>query len=835
MKPSKSLLTYATGVSPERLNDVEAEAQAANAAALAEGQPAPCMGAEIHCALFQASFNSISWAYTPEVIGVLVEKGVWSVEQACEAGCRHPWGALEDKWTLREIADQIPAAMREEALQVVLDHIPHAYSASVHARIIADIAPFLTEAQLEEALHLSTTIYEYNQAESIAGLARYLTPRLLEEAEAIIREFEMEGSQAKALMAFLPHFISTNQEERVQAVIDLVYRTEKHSELAAVLLAADHKEEALAAVRAIGPVDPKEKVRAVYPNRSPDEQERLEKVHAASWAMSAFEKRLEGLRIVLPHLNPDEHAQLVADTLIQARALPNLDDRVKALLELRPHLPDEQQESVVAEALDIAEKLKDDEDKWVEAVCLVAPHLPRAQRKEFAHRAFEVAQSLENPYSHAFALINVAPLLSGPSLTRLFNVLKTVKTDYQEDVIAAVAPHLSDVMFPKAWAASARLYDKYQATHCLKALAEHWPASSILEVLKKVRRIRNKDRSEIVLGSLVPRLAELGYVDQAISAAQKAGILMGSHHLTKMAPYLPASALEAIIADRQTIQDTHELVEAIGAFIPNMSPEARAAALQTALSWAPDIQGDQRRVHAWAALLPHLPEDERAEVYAKAWAEAEGEVSHAKLAPLAPDFDLEEAIRQAYSWTDTVEVKALIELVKRVPSVHPGREALIKKAQDRAGKIKPLSSRAMYLSSLVPHLTGETQTQTLHTVLELAEIERWPWHPAELTDTELEEMFLYICDLKARWLRIPGFAALMPRLQSLPLDALYALWREALPILAQRKRQYLLADLCELQPIIIRLGSPQAVDDIAAALYILKTSQPGQWTLPSGC
>ncbi len=801
---SKSLMAYATGISPDRLNRVWAEAQEANAAAVARGRPAPCLGNEIHCALIQAGFKSICWYFPPQVIGALVDKGVWSIEQAYEAGRRYPWGALDGKWTLREVAQRMPDAMRTDALQVALAHIPQAYADWVRAIIITDLAPFLPESLLKEALRLATTLdNEYDQAESIAGLAPYLTPQLLQETEAIICGFERETSQARASLGLLPHFVKTNQEKRVRDVIALTLHSEDKgvmSELVPMLLEAGYKEEALSVIRAIG----------------------------------YYETRIKTVRAALPHLTPAEQARLVAETLTYARSVQKLEDRVAALVELLPHLPDEKKAEVVTEALDVAEKIQDT-DKWVKAVSLVAVHLSPRERNQLARRAFKVAQAMQNPYSRAFALQNVAPILPGASLRRLLKSLESVKTEYQEDIIKAIAPTLSEKMFAKAWAASLNLYTASEATRCLNALAAHWPESSILELLKTVQALPDKDRREIVLGRLASRLAKLGYADEAVAAAQTAGILMQDYHLAEMVPHLPAPALDKLVAGRQAVQDTYRQIEAIGALIPHLSPRIRSAPAQTALSWVPDIQGDHRRVHAWAALLPHLPEYKRKQVYKQARAQAVGHVSRAKLAVFDPEFDLEKAIRQAYSWTDTEEVQALTELVERVPPTHPGREALIQKALDRAHKVS-ISYRAAALGYLLPYLTGKAHTHALETALQLAEVERWPWHPDDLTQAELEEMLLFVCNLKTKWLRMNGFAALIPRLTSLPLDRLYSLWQKALSILAKRKREYLLADLCALLPIITLLGGSGVVGDIIRAIQILTTSsRPGQWPLPRDC
>jgi hypothetical protein len=68
-----------------------------------------------------------------------------------------------------------------------------------------------------------------------------------------------------------------------------------------------------------------------------------------------------------------------------------------------------------------------------------------------------------------------------------------------------------------------------------------------------------------------------------------------------------------------------------------------------------------------------------------------------------------------------------------------------------------------------------------------------------------------------RW-RSVALRALASRLVQSPRVELYALWKEALPALASRRRQDLLGDLQALLPIMVQLGGPEASADIFRAI-----------------
>jgi hypothetical protein len=93
-----------------------------------------------------------------------------------------------------------------------------------------------------------------------------------------------------------------------------------------------------------------------------------------------------------------------------------------------------------------------------------------------------------------------------------------------------------------------------------------------------------------------------------------------------------------------------------------------------------------------------------------------------------------------------------------------------------------------------------------------------------LSESLLGEALEAARDLPQALARAEALALLAPRLVTVPLEPLYALWRETLPILARRSRRDLLMDLGALSPIIEALGGHEA-----AALTFSAIQDVARW------
>jgi hypothetical protein len=126
----------------------------------------------------------------------------------------------------------------------------------------------------------------------------------------------------------------------------------------------------------------------------------------------------------------------------------NLDRALRALSALASHLPMEQRAEVLADALTVAESIKDRFSR-VHAFGRLAPHLPMEQRAEVLADALTVARLIEDPSARAYALSQLAPHLSGNLLQQGFEELLDVLPKCGRDVslfaISLFFPFLEEV------------------------------------------------------------------------------------------------------------------------------------------------------------------------------------------------------------------------------------------------------------------------------------------------------------------------------------------------------------------------------------------------------
>src|SRR5262249_42620928 len=121
-------------------------------------------------------------------------------------------------------------------------------------------------------------------------------------------------------------------------------------------------------------------------------------------------------------------------------------------------------------------------------------------------------------------------------------------------------------------------------------------------------------------------------------------------------------------------------------------------------------------------------------------------------------------------------------------------ESLLTQALETARAMEYESSRSVALAVLAPHLQESLWSEVLVQTLEAA--------------TAIQDEYS----------RSLALAALAPRLGTSEVSCLLPLWEQTLPILASRTRKDLLADLCSLLPIIVRLGGAQAVAETFRAI-----------------
>ena len=188
-----------------------------------------------------------------------------------------------------------------------------------------------------------------------------------------------------------------------------------------------------------------------------------------------------------------------------------------------------------------------------------------------------------------------------------------------------------------------------------------------------------------------------------------------------------------------------------------------------------------------------------------------------KLAPHLPRELLPQALEAARAIGDEYDLaQALSDLAPHLP------QQLLPQAFEAARAIRNEEYLAQALSKLAPHLPQ----QLLPHALEAARAIRNEYYRAQvlsnlaphLPQQLLPQALEAARAIPSEYNRAQALSHLAPHLAKLLPTSLYPLWCHTLHILARRRRRDLLSDIRELAPVIIALGHPQTVAEIARAI-----------------
>ena len=166
--------------------------------------------------------------------------------------------------------------------------------------------------------------------------------------------------------------------------------------------------------------------------------------------------------------------------LEEAIQIQNESKRVKALVELAPHLL----ESMMKKALDVAIQIQNESER-VDALAGLAPYMPKSMMKEVLDAAI---QNQPVPYW-------------GNGLTQIKYQY------YRTEALVKIAPYLSEYMMKEAFNAAIQIQDRYYRAKALIKIAPYIPKSMMREALDIAIQIQSgSDRAEALV-RLVPPYA----------------------------------------------------------------------------------------------------------------------------------------------------------------------------------------------------------------------------------------------------------------------------------------------------------------------------------------
>jgi hypothetical protein len=198
-------------------------------------------------------------------------------------------------------------------------------------------------------------------------------------------------------------------------------------------------------------------------------------------------------------------AELLPGALSVARALPDAADRAAALVEVARHVPEPLRATTLAEAIAAARAVEPAPSGYERASALldIVDSLPEPQRDDTLGEALSMARSLSSADSwRARTLADVADHLAEPArLDVLGEALQAVRAVPLQPVDPASGFH---------WA--------QERTMALTQITPKLPALLLDEAVTIAHGLASSYDRDEGLKALVPRLAELGKLDQALVA-----------------------------------------------------------------------------------------------------------------------------------------------------------------------------------------------------------------------------------------------------------------------------------------------------------------------------
>jgi hypothetical protein len=365
-------------------------------------------------------------------------------------------------------------------------------------------------------------------------------------------------------------------------------------------------------------------------------------------------------------------------------------------------------------------------DQRAVALARLVPYLPESERKAALHQALAASEQIWYKEVRARVLAGLVPhlpepereLVLGPALVAARQI---ENEEYRAEALARLAPHLPEPLLRQALAAAGEM-QVFQ----VRALTELAPRLAELgypdQALEAAGQIESEDCRAWVLARLVPHLPEpdreaalrqtLAAAGQIRNAKDRAWVL------ARWARYKPAVRLLILAATGQSEVEWKWNPKALAGLVPHL---AELGYPDQALEIAGHIQDKRFRAEALAELALHLPEPEREAMLRQALVAAEQiQYNHvraealARLAPHLPEPERKVALHQALAAIRLFyDKKDQAEMLARLVPQLPEPETALREALAAAGQIWDEPDRAEALAGLAPHLPESLLRQAL--------------------------------------------------------------------------------------------------------------------------
>jgi hypothetical protein len=412
----------------------------------------------------------------------------------------------------------------------------------------------------------------------------------------------------------------------------------------------------------------------------------------------------------------------IAQGTAYARQMPDLNTRAEALSRLIPYLPEGEQLTLLREALTAAQTIRD-LTRRTEVLGRLAPYLPEPLLREVLSAVRAIRNSAVQAGALAVLIPRLAELGSAEEALSAAQAIKSKphKAEALCRIVAYLPEHMQLTLLRETLTAAHTIPDSAKRIEVLSKLALFLSGPPLHAALTVAQTIPDIARRAEALAVLIPRLAELGSAEEALSAAQ--GIQLEPYRaeaLCRIAPYLPEDLLQQALTAARAVRWELHRVEALSQLVAYLPETEQVALLREILSAAEAIRDIATRAEMLSQLARYLPEPLLREAVGAAQAIQDltrrTEVL-GRLAAYLPEAEQLTLFRELVTAAQAIQdLTRRTEVLGRLAPYLP--EPLLREVLTTAQPIQDLTRRAEALSQLVPYLPEDEGLKISREVIE---------------------------------------------------------------------------------------------------------------------
>ncbi len=672
------------------------------------------VGLQCRYALMITSLNSLTANIPVELLIALVQKNVWTLEQAF-AYIQQSSNPEKKVYLLTQLANHLPPNFKTLAFSKALAVARGIQDEVKRANVLFILAEELPLEFLPEVLADARKIQHELSNFLLIPLAAKL-PELLEETRYFLRQifqderiFHDEKKCTQLLILLAPK-LSSELSPEVIAAARQIKNKEKRAEVL-ILLAPKLPEllpEAVAAIREIP--DEGERMRTLITLTEKLPPELLTEVLPAAREIQDESDRADALFKLankLPELYPE--------VLATVKEISDESDRASFLRDLAEELP----LKLLPEVLAAVREIPDEEiyDDIIRTLALKLPELlpeALASAREIWDMSKSSPSEKSRPLGEALAIwLYQKKSSSAKALFKLTDklpellpeALDAARKIWDEEKRAKALSELADRMpelLPEVLAAAREIESDSKRTDAIIKLVPKLPPELLLQALAATRRILDEEKRADAVRALAPKLPEL--LPEALASVKEIQDERKCYNaLRKLVLDLPSELFPEALSAAKEIKNEYYRAKILSNLADKLPPEL----LPEALSAVMEIKDESNRAEALSNLVEKLPPELLPEALSAA-RQIKREFDHAKVLNTLAD-KLPELLPEALAYARQIEYErfrayALSDLADKLPGLFPEVLATVRQLEDEGNCTDVLSHLA---DKLPPELLPE--------------------------------------------------------------------------------------------------------------------------------